>query len=238
MPWDVEDVRNLVRNAGLIALAFSAGLWCVQAIESNYHPTAKSAPIYRTSVDDRAAWLAAHTDPKSRQITSAPKLAPKPKPVLLSTVKLEFATPLSYKFEIHLYKQDGWFDTHIPVAAGKEIYVWTSQPVGGNDWIKGMIGETVFYPPPRTGGSNLTTIVALFPEDTPANTPYCKTWQCVNIPPGVVKSLKLKVFPDNAPDDVMYSVKVFDSGPSQAGPERFAPSKQREQAALAIWDRK
>ena len=69
--------------------------------------------------------------------------------------------------------------------------------------------------------SHNPTIVALLPEDTPANTPYCKTWQCVDIPPGVVKSLKLKVFPDNAPDDVMYSVKVFDSRPITGGARKI-----------------
>jgi hypothetical protein len=145
-----------------------------------------------------------------------------------------------YRFEVHLYKQDGWFDTHIPITAGQELLLWNPQIAGSNAWIKAMIEQAVIYPPLQLNGpqSRALAIVALLPEDTPANTSYCKALQCMDIPPGDVKSLKLKVFPDSAPDDVTYSVKVFDSDPSKAEPERFAQSKQREQNALAEWDRK
>jgi hypothetical protein len=249
MPWEVEDIRNIVRGAGLITLAFSAGLWCVQEIESNYHPTARPAPIYRTSADDRAAWVAAHTDPKSRQFSSAPKLAPKHAqqtqplksvPVQtaapLSTVKLEAVFPLFHQFTVYLFKEDGWLDTHIPVTAGTEVHIW--DPVIGHNtqWIKCMIGKSVFYPAkPYANEFDEIVVRAILPEDNPGDAPSSTSWQFVRIAQGDVESIKLKVFPDYGTNGLRYEVKLDQI---RVQPDKYTLSKQREQAALAEWDRK
>ena len=240
MPWDVEDIRNIVRRAGLIALAFSAGLWCVQAIESNYHPTAKPAPIYRTSADDRAAWLAAHTNPKSRQITAAPNLTPKPTPVPklvpLSTVKLiGYPIRAIHSFEVHLYKKDGWFETQIPISAETQVTIWNPHDQYNTGWIKIMIGDEVFSRLPEPGLGHGLTIVAVFPyNDTTAN----KQIQYVGIPSGDVRTIKLKLFPDDAPDDMVWRVDVLEN--TQAGAHEGDTTKSiaREEAAMEVWERK
>ncbi len=201
MPWEVVDLRNIVRRTGFVALAFSAGLWCVQAIESNFPQTARPAPIYRTSEDSRAAWLATHTRPQRGQITVSPKIAPRPTPVPkqvpLSTVKLiGYPIRAIHDFEVHLYKKDGWFETQIPISAGTQVTIWNPHAPYNTGWIKVMIGDDVFSPLPEPGLGEGMTIVAVFPDnDTTAN----KAQQYVGIALGKVRTAKLKLFPDYAP---------------------------------------
>ena len=226
MPWELVDLRNIVRRAGFVALVFSAGLWSVQAIESNFPQTARPAPIYRPSLDSRAAWLAAHTDPRSRQSTAALKLTPRPTPgqnqVPLSGVKyVGSPIPNTHVFEVHLYKADEWFETQIPMSAETQVTIWNPHDQYNTGWIKIMIGDVVFSRLPEPGLGHGLTIVAVFPyNDTTAN----KQIQYVGIPSGNVRTIKLKLFPDDAPDDMVWHVDVLES--TQAGAhEGILPSR-------------
>ncbi len=238
MPWDVEDIRNIVRGAGLIALAFSAGLWSVQAIESNYHPTARPAPIYRTSADDRAAWVAAHTMPQRGQITATrkPKPTPGPKQVPLSEVKFVRSPRRdTYVFEVHLYKGDEWFETQIPISAGTQLDIWNSQAPYRAVLIKVMIGDDVIntLPDPRSGLG--LRIFAVLPDTYRTANPV---FQYAVIPLGIVRTVKLKLSPDYTPNDTVWRLDVAVNPTMFLHKEDITPSLAREEAALEEWARK
>ena len=58
------------------------------------------------------------------------------------------------QFEVHLYKQDGWFNTGIPIAS--QLFL-NLNPTSDTRWVQLMIGSTIIDPPdPKTAlGENL-----------------------------------------------------------------------------------
>jgi hypothetical protein len=103
-----------------------------------------------------------------------------------------------------------------------------------------MIGKNVFYATQADGMRFPTiSVVAVLPDvDSKDATPSNQAGQRVHIAQGEVESIKLKVFPDYGPDGLRYSVNLTDSDQYTVQPQKFSASKEREDNALAEWDRK
>lgn len=155
-----------------------------------------------------------------------------PKP--LSTIKLtQVHLELGYRrFDIQLKKQDGWFDTGIPVTAGTALLVWSRN--NRDRTVQAMIGDVVLFPQGTI--NHIRVYTSTDQDDLKKNAPEYEE-QYIIMPPNVLRTLKIRILPDIS-DDGEYVVKVSTTKfqPNRTGP--LTPSQEREEAELVKWDRR
>ena len=223
MQDDNPAVRFSMRIVGFASLAVGAAMLFTQLTSPQPSATPASTPI----MDQRPA-------PRAPSKATRKKSSVPLKPV--STVKLsQVVADLGYhRFDIKLSKQDGWFDTGIPVTAGTSLLMWSPSGGGSSRWVEAMLGDTVLFPHGKNNHIVVTTSTSK--DDLQKNLPDVEE-QYLMMSPSELHRLKIRVFPDTAPDEIDYTVKVSFSNfsPSQSG--SLTPSQEREQAELMKWDR-
>ncbi len=159
------------------------------------------------------------------------KKSPKP-PTPLSTIKLTGVHPeIGFRrFDIQLKKQDGWFDTGIPVTAGTALLVWNRNI--RERTFQAMIGDVVLSPQGKN--NQICVYTSTDQDDLKKNGPdYYE--QYMIMPPNVLRTLKIRILPDIS-DDGDYVVKVSTSHFQATPPGPLTPSQEREEAALVKWN--
>lgn len=160
MPWGALD-REFLRRAGVVALAFSAGLWCVNALKKGFRHPPQTTPVYMAP----ARFPPPHGNAKRVPNTPTQRPTTVERTAPLSTVKLSEVYQGKYVFYISLYKKDGWLDTHIPMTAGYLVTVWNPDSSDTESRIKVMIGGSIFHPFNRHEMGLPLYILGTFPDD-------------------------------------------------------------------------
>ena len=193
-------MRDLLRALGLVSIGLGLILYFAKRQE-NVQPIIASAP-------QRAPVLS----PAHKQVTTHPAAKTAPKPNTLSTIKLVHDEPLDRAFVIHLFKQDGWFDTGIPISNGLMVFLSCSfEQVGqlsNTRFVKAMIGNASIYPPAMHPEVTSIRLVTITSDNDPRKGPSGDATQYLIVPGNSVSRLKLKIFPDTAPDDLQYRVHL------------------------------
>jgi hypothetical protein len=124
------------------------------------------------------------------------------------------------EFVVHLYKQDEWFDTGIPIASQLFLMLY---PTENTRWVQVMIGNTGVDPPADPKVSLYLRSSAS--EDAP-RTPGL---QHVIIPEiSIFRPLRVRVSPlDDAPEEVNFYIRVIIRG--KGG---LSEVQQREEQAI------
>jgi hypothetical protein len=236
-------VRALVRTIGLLLIAFGAVLWIAQRASVKAPPP--PAPVaVAPAASPPTKHVRSHTQTSAAPVAS-PAPTPTPAPVKaapLSTVKMIVSNPPTrHDFIVHIYDQDGWFDTGIPVTADLTIGIYVvstaaGQTIPDTNWIRGLIGDKIIYPP-----KDLTVIGGAVSTWAPGSTPSNRVPDGspeIPLPETAKTTLKLRIFPAGAAKDLQCRVKVFVYPADRAHPTAFTVAQQRELDELHKWELK
>jgi hypothetical protein len=129
------------------------------------------------------------------------------------------------QFEVHLYKQDGWFNTGIPIAS--QLFL-DLNPTSDTRWVQLMIGNTVVDPADPKVNLYLRSSANEVGPRTPG-------LQNVMIPEtSMFQPLKVRVSTSaDAPEEVHFSIRVIDRGVGAGG--KLSEVQQREEQDLMKW---
>ena len=83
----------------------------------------------------------------------------------VSKVVLSYVNPVQHQFAVDLRKEDGWFETGIPVTADIGIVGFCSNPCGG--WIQAMIGSSEFHAAGRFPSDQMMDLKTILPGQYP-----------------------------------------------------------------------
>jgi hypothetical protein len=155
----------------------------------------------------------------------------------MSKVVLSYVNPEQHKFTIDLHRQDGWFDTGIPVTADimvLEFCIGEGPPTGG--WIQARIGGNEILPRGDSPFHQQITLSTYLPGQDPDRTMADPTAQFLQMSGEAVQTLKLRIAGDNAPDEVrQVMIKIYVRPKDANQPQQFTAPQQREQTELAKW---
>jgi len=132
------------------------------------------------------------------------------------------------QFEVHLYKQDGWFNTGIPIAS--QLFL-NLNPTPDTRWVQLMIGNTIIDPPdPKT-----SLYLRLSANEVGPRTPGL---QNVIIPETTMfQPLKVRVSTSaDAPDEVHFFIRLIDRGVGAGGGGELSEIQKREEQELMKWE--
>ena len=237
-------MRSLVRTLGSLLIAFGAFLWLYAAkiAPSNKPvapvavvPAARPAPPPSKSRHHNEA--AVPKEPAPPPSHPAPPPVPEPKRPAISTLRLFYVNPEQHEFFIDLHKQDGWFDTGIPVSADVMFLEFCPGGNGGppnGGWVHAMIGNTVLNPQEMTTNNFQIVVNTFAPGEDTNRGQGQRGQQYLEIPAQTLQTLKLKIDGDGSPDEIrQVAVKIYvrPKDPNQP----LSPSQQREQAELGKW---
>ena len=244
-------MRSLVRTLGLLLIAFGAFLWLYAAKIAPANrpvapvavvPAAKPAPPpSKSRHHNQPAVPNTRTPPTPTSPPSHPAPAvPEPMRPPVSTVRLFYVNPQQHEFKIDLKKQDGWFDTGIPVTADVEVLEFCLSDTPGipacGGWIQAMIGGTLFRPDSENGAAATIHILALPPGQNATAYQFGPGLQMAHISPDAFQTLKLKIADPNGSDElkkVMVKIYVRPVDPNQS--QQLTAAQQRELAELGKW---
>ena len=239
-------MRSLVRTLGLLLIAFGAFLWLYAAKIAPANrpvapvavvPAAKPAPPpSKSRHHNQPAVPNTRTPPTPTSPPSHPAPAvPEPMRPPVSTVRLFYVNPQQHEFKIDLKKQDGWFDTGIPVTADIMLLEFSvGQGPGTGGFIRAMIGSNEIHPRGSTEFLQQIHLTTYSPGNEPGPSLGDADAQFLPMAAQALQTLKLRIVGDNAPDElgqVMVKIYVRPKDPNQ----QLSAIQQREQAELGKW---
>ena len=234
-------MRALVRTLGSLLIAFGAFLWLYAA---------KNAPSNQPVAPVAVAPAVKPAPPPSKSRhhnegaeTKPPSPAPEnqaPTHPAVSKAVLTVATPEQYRFIVDLHKEDGWFDTRIPITAELGVYEFclpdgsSSGPCGG--WVQAMVGGNVLKPSDTSPNNQATIDITTFLfGQNPDRSQHGQGSQFLQIPLQAVQTLKLRIVGANAPNELQKVMVKVHIGPNNQDQAQFTASQQLEMAQLAKW---
>ena len=153
-------MRALVRTLGSLLIVFGAVLWIAKGALAPSPPPPTPVTVAPPSPSK-------HSSSHGGAHGSAGDVATKGSTAakVLSSVQMGQASPTLHDFVIHLYKQDGWFDTGIPITADLWLNMRTLDanpgPISDAHWVRGLVGSAIIYPPNDIqGGQEVVTMAA------------------------------------------------------------------------------
>ena len=231
-------MRALVRTLGLLLIGFGVFLWAVDPtrfLQKNLPappvPTSNQIPIKPVIKKPRRQ----PDHPSPRQVNIEPNGKP------LSTTTLLFTHPSQTNFKVALHKEDGWFETSIPVTADIQLYIWCYNDTVNTSMcthpVEAMVGRKVFEVP-NSGSTVKPLFIQTIPLDDAAHKDLVNAiTQPAVIPESSVQTLKLRITGDSPADEVHYMVKIQVRPLDPSQPQVFTSAQQREQGELAKWGR-
>jgi hypothetical protein len=134
-------------------------------------------------------------------------------------------------FKVHLYKQDDWFDTGIPIT--NDLYLALIPPSNTRS-VQVMIGKTIVDPP--TDRPNV--FIYLVSKERSQSDTRLKGSHDVIIPEkSILHPLKVRVLPsDGTPDEVSFVIRLTIPGNPAQG--ELSTVLQREEEALRAYEAK
>ncbi len=165
----------------------------------------------------------------------------RPKHEALSSTALFAVHPGQHEFKVLLHKEDGWFDTGIPITADISVYMWClaireSDDPHCTNMVEAMIGSSILQPPSLGSNVHMFSFITVPSDNDPRRNLSDKSSQYLTIPEPSTQTLKVRIFGDNGPADLQYMVKVYVRPLDQS--QVLTAAQQREQTALAKWERK
>lgn len=205
-------MRALVRTLGSLLIAFGAFLWLYAAtvahLNHGYSPVAvvpavKPAPPPSKSRHHNEAPTSKAPTPVPVPATEAPKHPP------VSKTVLTYVNPVQHKFTVDLHKEDGWFDTGIPVTADISVLEFCLSETNAHNgqWVQAMVGGTVFRPLDM-GNEDLIVSIDTFPSGQNPGQKLFPAQQFLQVPAQTVQTLKLRIAGDNAPDEIRQAART------------------------------
>jgi hypothetical protein len=156
----------------------------------------------------------------------------------VSKAVLLYVNPQQHEFRVDLHKEDGWFDTGIPVTADIGVLEFClsngAAPCGG--WIQAMIGGTVFHPFAGDPNNQIINLATFLAGQDLNRSLYDQTAQFLPMPGQAAQTLKLRIAGDNAPDELRQVMIKINVRPKDINlPQQFTAPQQLEQVELAKW---
>jgi hypothetical protein len=158
----------------------------------------------------------------------------------MSTTTLFSANDRMHEYHLHLFKEDGWYDTGLPITTDTAIIMMCPRqfPVDPpNAQIEAMIGGHVIYPPPPIPFRQAIDLYIRPSREDPKNL-SAGPYQYLSLPEQSLTTLKLRIYGDNAPESVQYMVSIYVEPFDHSHPQIYTPAQERERAELAKWELK
>ena len=222
-------MRALVRTLGLLLTGFGTFLWVFGA-----RSTTSVAPPPPTAAPIRPATRAA--------IPHRPKPIVEPKHEPLSTAALIWINPKPppprHKFQIFLHKEDGWFETKIPVTSDLQVLVVCNDKTEGNvlpsRWVEAMIGHSTFSQ--AADQDQRALVIETVSSDNDPRRGSSDRAHYLTISGQAFQTLKLKLLAGSeAPSEVRCSVTIAENPFDWSQPQTLTANQQRELSELAKW---
>ena len=234
-------MRALVRTLGSLLIAFGAFLWLYAAkIAPSNKPVAPVAVVPAAKPAPPPSKSRHHNESAEARPPTPPPVPEPPKHPPVSKVALTLSVPEQHRFTVDLHKEDGWFDTGIPVTADVEVLEFCLSDTPGipacGGWIQAMIGGTLFRPDSENGAAATIHILALPPGQNATAYQFGPGLQMAHISPDAFQTLKLKIADPNGSDElkkVMVKIYVRPVDPNQS--QQLTAAQQRELAELGKW---
>ena len=235
-------MRALVRTLGSLLIGFGAFLWLYAAkIAPSNQPVVPVATLPAVKPAPPPSKSHHHNETAESKASTPVPLIEAPIHPPVSKAVLNIVNGYQHRFTVDLHKEDGWFDTGIPVTADVEVFSFCLSDVAGapdcTGWVEAMIGGIGFHPISTNGARPTIDVITLPPGQD--STPYQlgPGIQYLHMTVQALQTLKLKITADaNAPDElhkVMVKINVRPVDPNQ--PQQISTPQQRELAELAKW---
>jgi hypothetical protein len=137
-------VRALVQTLGCLLIGFGVFLW-LAGPRSAYKNPPLSPPVTApvsvklTPTVPKPRRIIASAQPKQEPAQPEQEQPVSPKREPLSTTVLTHVWPTTHLFKVLLHKEDGWYDTGIPISSDLMVNMWCLPQQGDNPACSAMV---------------------------------------------------------------------------------------------------